>query len=42
MVPLSVPSRVRGNASSFQDPQGHRWPRLRRVLVVWGGLLGVG
>lgn len=23
----------------FQDPLGQRWPRLRRVLVVWGVLV---
>ena len=23
----------------FQDPQGKRWPRLRRVLTVWGVLV---
>ena len=26
----------------FQDPHGRRWPRLRRVLVVWGLLVAVG
>ena len=25
----------------FQDPLGHRWPRLRRVLIVWGFLVGL-
>jgi len=25
----------------FQDLHGRRWPRLRRVLVVWGLLVGV-
>ena len=25
----------------FQDPQGNRWPRLRRVLLVWGILIGL-
>ena len=25
----------------FQDPHGNRWPRLRRVLLVWGVLLGL-
>ena len=25
----------------FQDPQGNRWPRLRRVLLVWGVLIGL-
>lgn len=25
----------------FQDVHGHRWPRLRRVLLGWGLLLGV-
>ena len=26
----------------FQDPHGRRWPRLRRVLLLWGVLLGIG
>jgi cellulose synthase/poly-beta-1,6-N-acetylglucosamine synthase-like glycosyltransferase/peptidoglycan/xylan/chitin deacetylase (PgdA/CDA1 family)/spore germination protein YaaH len=26
----------------FQDPHGHRWPRLRRVLLVWGVLAMLG
>ena len=26
----------------FQDPHGKRWPRLRRVLFVWGALVAVG
>jgi cellulose synthase/poly-beta-1,6-N-acetylglucosamine synthase-like glycosyltransferase/peptidoglycan/xylan/chitin deacetylase (PgdA/CDA1 family)/spore germination protein YaaH len=25
----------------FQDPLGHRWPRLRRVLIVWCFLIGL-
>src|SRR5882757_11289568 len=25
----------------FQDPLGRRWPRLRRVLVVWGILVAI-
>ncbi len=26
----------------FQDPQGRRWPRLRRVLLLWGVLCMLG
>ena len=25
----------------FQDPQGRRWPRLRRVLALWGLLIAL-
>ena len=32
--------RDRG-AFIFQDPHGRRWPRLRRVLVVWGVLVAI-
>lgn len=25
----------------FQDPLGHRWPRLRRVLIIWSFIAGL-